>query len=315
MAHDLLCLGLTTLDIVALPINALPEGEATILVDKIGLAPAGTAGGAALVAATLGLKVALASAVGDDQAGRFVRLALREAGVDITFLETRPDRPTSTTVLAVDAAGRRPNFHAPGAGMETSSGPEVRQAAEAARFVHYGGVGARSLDGGPGAAILAAARAAGAVVTCDLISPRRSAPDELKRLLPLVSYFMPSASEALSLTGCATIKAAADVFLDWGAGACIIKNGADGAVLAVGRERTTSPAFQIQAVDTTSCGDAYCAAFIAATSRGAPPEAACRFAAAAAALVAGGPATLGRLRSFDDTLAAMGRMTPREIGP
>ncbi|TAJ72438.1 MAG: carbohydrate kinase family protein [Phenylobacterium sp.] len=308
MKTGLLTIGLTTLDIVASPIDALPKGEGTTLIRGIACAPAGTAGGAAMVAARLGVPVKLASALGSDLTGRFVRMALEEAGVDTSLLPVLDGMPTSTTVLAVDSQGRRPNFHALGAGMLAMAGEDVVAAAKLTRFLHYGGVGGPKLDGGPGAGLLRAAHEAGAVVTCDLISPQASALEELKRLLPFVDYFMPSAAEALALTGSEDLDAAADAFLALGAKACIIKNGGKGsyAVLPEGRYRL--PAHVITPVDTTSCGDSYCAGFIAALSRGRATLDACRFATATAALVAQGLATLGKLDSFEATEAAMRAM-------
>lgn len=308
MNTGLLCVGLTTLDVVARPIDALPEGERTTLVEGIACAPAGTAGGAALVAARLGMKVTLASAVGDDLTGKLVRLALEAEGVDTRLLETAADLPTSTTILAVDSAGRRPNFHALGAGQSAGVTQELITAAGATKFLHYAGVGGRALDGGPGAGLLATARAASAVVTCDLISPRRSAVEELRQLLPFVDYFLPSAAEACGLTGLDDLAAAAAVFVGMGAKACIIKNGAQGSLAVLGETRTTIPAHAITPVDTTSCGDSYCAGFIAALDRGWPVLEACRFATATAALVAQGLATLGELESFAATEAAMQAM-------
>ena len=312
MRRGLVTIGLTTLDVVARPIDALPESESTVLVEGVALAPAGTAAGAAYVAAKLGMDVALIGAVGDDLAGRFVRLALDEAGIDTTHVEIQAGVPTSTTVLAVDSGGRRPNFHAPGAGGAARVTEEAIEAAKAAKFLHYAGVGGRHLDKGPGAALIEAAREAGAVVTCDLISPRRSAPDELKSILPHLDYFMPSATEARFLTGLDDLQAAAQAFLTQGARNVIIKNGRAGSLLMLGGARTTLPAFAVEPVDTTSCGDSYCAGFIAALDRGWPPLEAARFATATAALVAQGLATLGRLESFDDTAEAMRRMTPVE---
>lgn len=312
MKNGLACIGLTTLDVVARAIDALPEGEGTTLIEGIACAPAGTAAGAALVAAKLGMPVKLASAVGDDLIGRFIRMALDEAGVDLTALETLPGLPSSTTVLAVDSAGRRPNFHALGAGMLAQVTPEAMDAARSARFLHYGGIGGPRLDGGAGAELVRAAHEAGTVVTCDLISPQASALDELKRLLSFVDYFLPSAAEAQFLTGQEDLFAAADVFRDLGAGGCIIKNGSRGSVVVLEGVRTMLPAYAIKPVDTTSCGDSYCAGFIAALNRGWPPLEAARFATATAALVAQGLATLGKLESFEATEAAMRQMTLSE---
>jgi hypothetical protein len=84
-------------------------------------------------------------------------------------------------VLAVDSAGRRPNFHALGAGILAQATPEALAAARSMGFFHYAGIGGPRLDGGPGAGIVQAARGAGAIVTCDLISPQASALNETIR--------------------------------------------------------------------------------------------------------------------------------------
>jgi len=309
MGSGLVCVGLTTLDIVARAIDRLPQAEGGLLIEGIEVVPAGTAGGAAMVAATLGVETRLVTAIGDDRPGRFVRMALEETGVDTGLVAQLPGRRTSQTVLAIDSAGRRPNFHALGAGHFTEITPEAIEAAKAARFIHWGGVGSPRLERGPGAELLAAARAAGATVTLDLIAPQASAMDELARLLPHVDYFMPSAAEALPLAGADDLDRAADVFLGLGAGACIFKSGAAGSYVARGGERTWLPAHDITALDTTSCGDSYCAGFIAALDRGWPVLEACRFATATAALVAQGLGTLGTLADFASTERAM-RETP-----
>jgi sugar/nucleoside kinase (ribokinase family) len=99
--------------------------------------------------------------------------------------------------------------------------------------------------------------------------------------------------------------AAAAFFREAGAGACVIKNGAAGSILGLPERTVSLPAHAITPVDTTSCGDSYCAGFIAALLRGFEPVEAARFATATAALVAQGLGTLGKLESFDATLAAM----------
>jgi sugar/nucleoside kinase (ribokinase family) len=305
MERTLLAIGLTTLDVTVRPIDALPQAETTTLVEGIALSPAGTAGGAAYVAARLGMPTKLASAVGDDLAGRLVRLALEEGGVDTGLLTRMEGRPTSTTVLAIDSGGRRPNFHALGAGMLAGADAAVVEAAQRADFVHYGGVGGPRLDGGAGAEALRAAKAGGAVTTLDLIALNARVREELQLLLPHVDYFMPSAAEAQALAGTEDLDAAADAFLGWGVKACIIKNGARGAYAVLPTGRHALPAHDIVPVDTTSCGDSYCAGFIAALACGWEPLEACRFAGAAAALVAQGLGTLGRLEGFEAAEQAM----------
>jgi len=240
-----------------------------------------------------------------------VRLGLEEQGVDTALLQTSPQFPTSATVLAIDFHGRRPNFHALGAGVFASVTPQVTQAATAARFVHYAGVGGPLLDGGVGAGLVQAAHEAGAVVSCDLIAPGPSALDELKRILPHVDYFMPSAAEAFTLSGTEDLAAAASLFLDLGARACVLKNGSHGVYVALEGERLELPAHAITPVDTSSCGDSFCAGLIAGLDHGLAPLEACRFAVTVSAQVAQGLGALGKLQDFDHTRAAMAAMPLR----
>jgi sugar/nucleoside kinase (ribokinase family) len=305
MNSGLLTIGLTTLDIVARPIDALTHTERAIFIDGIACVPAGTAGGAAMVAAKLGVPTKIVGAVGDDLNGAYVRLGFESVGIDTSLLVTKPGERTSATLLAVETDGRRSSYHAPGAGVGAAIDDAVVSAACASGFVHYASVGGAATDGGAGAELLRAAKAAGAVVTCDLIGPRRSALDELKRLLPSVDYFMPSAAEATFLTGLEDLAAAAELFRALGAKACIIKNGGRGSYVAIGSAPLSIPAHAIQPIDTTSCGDSYCAGFIAALAQGWAPLEACRFATATAALVAQGLGTLGKLESFAATEQAM----------
>ena len=121
---------------------------------------------------------------------------------------------------------------------------------------------------------------------------------ELRRLLPYIDVFMPSAVEARFVTGETDLPRAARALRDWGAGAIVIKNGADGAITLDGAGRLqVVPAFRIDRPSSTppAAGDSFCAGFIAATLRGRPWDQALRFAAATASLVARGPATLGLL--------------------
>ncbi|MEI9988596.1 MAG: sugar kinase [Rhizomicrobium sp.] len=299
MNSGLLCVGLTTLDIAGRPIDAIPAGAS--LIEGVALSPAGTAGGTALIAAALGVRTALASAIGDDGAGRFVRSELEAKGVDTRFLATLPRMRTSTTILAIRSDGERPLFHAPGASQFARIDSETFAAAQTSKFVHWAGIGGRYLDGGPAADLLAAAKTAGATVTCDLIGPGKHTMAELERVLPHVDFFMPNMDEALLLAETDVPQKAAERFFAMGAETCILKWGRRGAMGIARDRRFDIPAHEIQPVDTTSCGDSFCAGFIAALDRGHDIRDACRFASATAALVAQDLGTLGKLADYETT--------------
>ena len=299
MSGGLLCIGLTTVDLLARSIDKIPLTENVELIDRIALAPAGTAGGTALVAGRLGVPTRLCSVVGDDPAGKIARLVYEEHGVDLSLLDTAVGMPTSTTLICINSAGQRPRFHMRGASVTVQVTEAALAAARSAKYVHYAAIGAPQLDGGAGAALAATARNAGATVTCDLTSPRPNALEELQRVLPFVNFFMPNAEEALHLSDRETVEEAGQFFRDLGAVNCVIKDGARGSVLVTAEGSTRVAAHVIEPLDTTSCGDSYCAGFIAALVRGRSVLEACRFGSAVAALVASGLGTLGLLQGFD----------------
>ncbi|WP_408585994.1 carbohydrate kinase family protein [Novosphingobium sp.] len=298
---DLIAFGLTTLDIAVHRVTALPDGEEGQLVDTIALSPAGTAGGTALVARQLGLASAIASAVGDDPQGQLVRALFDKAGVDTTLLATDPAHPTSTTVLPIKANGDRPNWHMIGASLFAPAGPDLIAALDRTAALHWGAVGFPG-TAGQGAQVLQAAQARAVYTTCDLIAPGPDALRELEALLPHVDLFMPSLAEVAALLGTRDPVEGAQAFMVRGARGCLIKLGAQGALLVRPDAQIHMPALPITPVDTTSCGDSLCAGFHAARLRGLGDEAALRFAVATAAQVALGVGTLGLLESYEATL-------------
>lgn len=298
---DLLTVGLTTLDIAVKAVTALPSPDQGVLVEAIRLSPAGTAGGTAAIAARLGLRTALASAVGADPQGGVVRAMLEAEGVDTAMLATLAAMPTSTTVLPLSPDGGRPTMHMIGASVMAPVPEEAFAALKTTRSVHFGGVGFPGPQSN-GTAFLEQARQKGAHVTCDLIGPNHDTLAQLAALLPHVDVFMPSLAEVRTLLGTNDLEAAAKRFMAMGAGACLFKLGRDGAALFTPNGTATVPAFAITPVDTTSCGDALCAGYHAARQRGLEGQSALIFASATAARVAMGLGTWGALDNVQDVL-------------
>lgn len=299
---DLLAVGLTTLDITVHPVASLPDADTGVLVDSIVLSPAGTAGGTALVAQKLGMTAGIASAVGDDPQGGLVRSMFDAAGVDTSLLATNADMPTSTTVLPIRPDGERPNWHMMGASVFAPVTDEIFAALDRTAVLHWGGVGFPG-PAGRGAELLRDARARGVFTSCDVIAPSDAANADLDALLPHIDLFMPSLVEMRALARTDDPVEGARYFMARGAGACLVKLGAKGAMLIRPDRQIHVPAHRIDPVDTTSCGDSLCAGFHAARSHGLDDEAALRFAVATAARVALGVGTLGRLESYDATRA------------
>ena len=308
---DYVCTGLTILDILGRHIEKIPAGGGTEIIDQIRITPAGTAAGPAVIGARYGLKTALVGAIGRDDMGFILETMLKANRVDTSLLQHRDDMPTSATMLAVTPQGQRPNFHAIGASVMLELNEARRNAVVNSRFVHWGGVGTMlMLDNGPGAEVLAAARSNGATVTCDFIAPGPGILDALKLVMPHVNYFMPSLEEAMTVAGTEGPEDTARFFLDLGAEACVIKAGARGSFLVTRNKTVRIPALAVDVIDTTGCGDAYCAGFAAGLGRGWDPEKARRFASATAALVATGLGSDAGVTDFQATAAAMESLKP-----
>lgn len=309
--YDYVCAGLTILDILGRHIDRIPEGGGTEIIDQIRITAAGTAAGPAVIGARYGMKTALVGAIGTDDMGMMLETMLKKNNVDTALLQRRGDMPTSATMLAVTPAGQRPNFHAIGASIMLEIDDARREAIINSRFVHWGGVGTMlMLDGGPGAELLKEARAKGATITCDFIKPGPGILDALKLVMPHVNYFMPSLEEAMEVAGTNGPDDTARFFMDLGAGACVIKAGAQGSYFMSRDKKVCVPALTVNVVDTTGCGDAYCAGFAAGLARGWDEEKACRFASATAALVATGLGSDAGVTDFKTTETAMETLPP-----
>jgi len=92
----------------------------------------------------------------------------------------------------------------------------------------------------------------------------------------------------LGFTGADDLEAGCRTLVERGVGCVAATCGADGVLIvdADGAERV--PAFDVDVVDTTGCGDAFSAGFIIGLGHGRSPEDAARLGCAAAGLVAGG---------------------------
>jgi sugar/nucleoside kinase (ribokinase family) len=182
---------------------------------------------------------------------------------------------------------------------------------ESASHLHLGGTDSMRGLGREGAAqILRRAREGGATTSMDILS--EGSPKLLsimKPCLPLVDWFMPNADQACKLTETSTPEQAAAQLLHFGVSGVVLTMGGDGSLLTTAHERVHLAAHDISVVDTSGCGDAYCAGFIRALRLGWPPSECMKLGNAAAALVAQGLGSDAGIHDLDDTIRFM-RETP-----
>lgn len=307
MRYDVSVIGLYILDVLGRPVSRIPERGNVEFIDEIRLTVAGTAGGTVVDAAKLGLKSLAVGAVGDDEKAEWVLLTLRKHGIDVSAMQRLKGVPTSATILNVRPNGERPALHVRGASDHFDVPPSMYDQVFDAPIVHLGGTGLlRKLDGPASERLLREAKRRGRTVTFDLIATNADTINIVEPLLPHIDYFMPSIEEAMDMSQQSTPADCARYFLDRGAGCCVFTLGGEGAFYAHSDgTRIASPAYAIEVVDTTGCGDAFDAGFICALHHRMDAETALRFAQAAAGLVATGLGSDAGIVSFEGTIQAM----------
>jgi sugar/nucleoside kinase (ribokinase family) len=284
-----IALGVHVVDVLVRPVEAIPDGQGGALVEEIRITPAGSAGGTAVTLAKLGASVRSAGAIGSDALADVLIKLLEQYRVDASLLVRRAGVQTSASVLPIRPDGSRPAFHVVGANATYNSADAPFEAIEQATHLH---VGAPEFMGGEEAAkILSFAREHGVVTSADILAPGDQAQAILDWITPAfehLDYLLPNEEQVLALTGASDAEAGARALLDRGVGCVAATRGAEGAVVVDSDGVERVPAFEVEVVDTTGCGDAFSAGFLRGLSLGRSRRDAAVLGCAAAALVAQG---------------------------
>ena len=279
-------MGVHVLDVLVRPVESIPEGQGGELVEQIKITAAGSAGGTALTLAKLGAEVRSAGAVGTDAVGEMLLALLGEAGVDTSLLVRRDEVQTSASVLPIRPDGSRPAFHVVGANATYGPSDVPWDRLDDVTHLHLGGP--EFMGGEAAAEILGPARERGIVTSADILAPGEGLLDWIAPALAHVDYLLPNDDQVLALTGESELEAGCRALLEHGVGCVAATCGADGVLLVDSEGSERVPAFEIEVVDTTGCGDAFSAGFLRGLSLGRDRSAAARLGNAAAALVAQG---------------------------
>lgn len=286
-SFDLLVIGDANPDVVVGPLDGpLAFGQREQLVPTGTLTVGGSGAIVACGAARLGLNVAFAGRVGDDDAGRYMRDQLDAHGVNTEALRLDPRRPTPMTVV-LTRGDDRAIITAPGTLTATTADDVPAALLGAARHVH-----AASYFLMPQLAValpdlLRTARRHGASTSLDTNDDPagRWEASGLDAVLAHTDFLLPNATEARRLARLDTddpAEAAARLALRGPVTA--VKNGADGALCHDGERLFTTRGIRVQPIDAVGAGDSFDAGFIAALLDKRPLPEALRFAAVCGAL-------------------------------
>ncbi|WP_174186934.1 carbohydrate kinase family protein [Nocardia barduliensis] len=280
-------MGAHILDVLVHPVESIPPGQATALVQQVRLTAAGTAAGTALSLAKLGATVSTAGAVGTDATGDLLVSLLERAGIDTTMVVRIASTPSSVSILPIRPNGERPSLHLLGANTAFTPADVVWDKVASADHLH---LGAPELLGPDNAGeILRRAKELGLTTSVDLIAPGNMGAIELiAPALAHTDYLLPNLEQVLGFTGIDEPAAACRRLIELGAGLVAATMGGDGVLVAQAERIAHVPAFATEVVDTTGCGDAFSAGFLVGVAAAREPLQAAVLGCATAALVAGG---------------------------
>jgi sugar/nucleoside kinase (ribokinase family) len=285
-------LGVHVLDVLVRPVEAIPEGQGGAIVEEIRMTGAGTAGGTAITLAKLGAIVRSAGAIGTDPLGDALLGRLTAAGIDVASLIRRDGVQTSASVLPIRADGSRPAFHVIGANGTYVADDAPWDVIADSTHLHLGGP--EFMGGDEAARILSFAREHGVVTSVDFLAPGDQLRDLVDWVAPIfthVDYLLPNDEQMLGLTGEGSVDAACAALVGRGVGCVAATIGADGAVVADAEGVRRVPAYTVDVVDTTGCGDAFSAGFLRGLSLGRDATGAAELGCGVAAFVAQGLGT------------------------
>lgn len=263
----------------------------------------GLTGTALIAAARLGAKCAYAGRLGDDELSAFIIANMEREGVDVSHVVRRKDAVPLYAVIIVDTTAHTRNifYHVPGTAGAAPEEPaeEFIRAAKVLFVDQYG------MEGMIRAARIA--REAGVGVVADFEHSAGSA--RFPELLALVDHPLLPLEHASELTGKSDPAAAAGALWGEGVDTVAVTCGTQGSFYvskdAPGEVRH-QPAFAVETVDTTGCGDVFHGAYAAALARGVAVDERMRLASAAAAIKAtqpGGQKGIPTLPVVEDFLA------------
>lgn len=303
---EIVSIGVHILDVLGRHVSEIPPGQGIALIDEIRITAAGTAAGTSVDLAKLGCKVTSVGAVGNDEMGNILIGILDRHGVDTAHIVRKDGVQTSGTILPIRPNGERPALHVIGSNAAFCYDDVPEAIIAKADYVHVGGFYLMpKFDGPDTVRTLRLAKDSGAITTMDILGVQQeNMADKIAPCMPYLDYFMPNLEEGGMITGLSDPDEICKYFLVAGAKNVILKMGERGSLLlnsTGGRIRV--PAFRVNVVDTTGCGDTWSAGFIAGLSMKMSVAKAAELGSACGSLVASGLGSDAGIKDLESTLA------------
>lgn len=311
------CLGVHLLDVLVRHPQAPNLEPGWQILDDLRITAAGTAAGPAVDLAKLGAQPISMGVIGADFEGNVVCDLMSEHGVDVSRMVRDQGGPTHVSLLFIGADGERNPIMIRPTGARTLTLDDIDMGAVAdADVLHVGGADQLGdFVDGPLVELIRHARANDVVVTVDVLAMTdETMRDRLAPALAEAQFFFPNEGQLAEMTGTGDPAEGVALLREKVGVETVIGTLGDEGSLILGPEgEARVPAFEVDVVDTTGCGDAYVAGFIVATADGWDAEAAGWFGSAASGLVATGLGSDSGIVDLESTLEFMATGAPERI--
>ncbi len=262
---DIVCLGELLMDMLPAEV-----GRSLVEVTAFHPKPGGAPANVAVAAARLGARSAFIGKVGDDPFGHYLAGVLEQEGVDVRGMRFDPQARTTMNIMAQPDVNSTVCLFYRNPGADTLLRPDEldRELLQETHAFHFGSL---SLTDEPSrSATLEAiriARAAGALISFDvnyrptLWKEPAEARERVMAVVPQVNLLKVNEEELALLTDREDLEAAR-LLLNQGPELCVVTLGLRGSYFCTAEGGEHVPAFQVETVDATGCGDAFIAGLL-----------------------------------------------------
>lgn len=259
-----LCSGSFICDFIAADLPGMGNpGDLIYPPGGISLNPGGHSANVAIDLAQLGRRdTAVVGGIGDDVIGDYIESELTRRGLQ-AHPERIPEAHTAKNIVLIVKGEDRRFYAELSANTLLTPGHVLTTLNETRPEILYQGTvgGLKLLDREIGA-ILSSAKAKGAVTVLDVVRPYDGGWGGLQAAFDLVDVFHCNGYESQVLTGEKDPMTACEALAGRGAGLVMVTLGPRGLVAGWGENLLRVPVFEVDSVDPTGAGDAFCAGVI-----------------------------------------------------
>ncbi len=271
---DIAAIGELNIDVILNGIESEPEIGKEKFVSQMTLTLGSSTAIFAANAATLGSKVSFVGMIGQDIFGTLVENSLKERKVDTSLLVKSPEVTTGATIV-MNYGEDRANLTYQGA-MDVMDYDDINPSIfKNAKHIHLSSLFMQSgllkdID-----KILTKAKENNVTVSLDTQwDPLEKWAMDWKKVLPLVTVFLPNETELMALTKTNDIEAAINTVTPYLGHIMVVKMGSKGSLLIynTGKRQFLASFLNKEVVDAIGAGDSFNAGFINAFVAGHPAE-------------------------------------------